>query len=199
MFGSDIRAMVPQIAMSAGTMLACACAEIVMGKHSNLGPINPHIDGKPAHGILKEFEQAKREIGQNPDSAAVWQPVIAQYPPTLIGNCQLAIEWSEVIVAEWLCDNKYAEYADKTERATRVISALTEQESIKSHKRHFHADYLADAGLRIARLENDSELQDLVLTVHHAAKLTFSGTPALKLVENQLGTSHITMLQSSKR
>ena len=36
MFGTDIRAVVPQIAMSAGTMIACACREILMGKHSNL-------------------------------------------------------------------------------------------------------------------------------------------------------------------
>ena len=37
MFGMDIRAIVPQIAMSAGTMIACACRTILMGKHSNLG------------------------------------------------------------------------------------------------------------------------------------------------------------------
>ena len=34
MFGTDIRAIVPQLALSAGTMLACACKEIIMGKHS---------------------------------------------------------------------------------------------------------------------------------------------------------------------
>ena len=38
MFSTDIRAIVPQLAMSAGTMVACACREIIMGKHSSLGP-----------------------------------------------------------------------------------------------------------------------------------------------------------------
>src|SRR6266404_6648794 len=33
MFGKDVRAIVPQIAMSGGTMIALACKEIVMGKH----------------------------------------------------------------------------------------------------------------------------------------------------------------------
>ena len=33
-----IRVLVPQLAMSAATMIACACNEIVMGKHSFLGP-----------------------------------------------------------------------------------------------------------------------------------------------------------------
>src|SRR5207249_4402223 len=55
MFGRDIRAIVPQIAMSAGTMLACSCKEIWMGKHSNLGPIDPHVNGIPAYGVLREF------------------------------------------------------------------------------------------------------------------------------------------------
>src|SRR6266496_143123 len=41
MFSDNIRAIIPQIAMSAGTMLACACKQIVMGKQSNLGPIDP--------------------------------------------------------------------------------------------------------------------------------------------------------------
>lgn len=35
MFGTDIRAIVPQLAMSAGTMIALACKSVVMGKHSS--------------------------------------------------------------------------------------------------------------------------------------------------------------------
>ena len=58
MFGMDIRAIVPQIALSAGTMIACACKEILMGKQSSLGPIDPQIGGIPAHGIVEEFKRA---------------------------------------------------------------------------------------------------------------------------------------------
>src|SRR5258708_540822 len=42
-FGHDIRAIVPQIALSAGTMIALSCREIIMGRHSSLGPIDPQI------------------------------------------------------------------------------------------------------------------------------------------------------------
>ena len=41
MYGTDIRAFVPHLALSAGTMIACACKEIFMGQHSSLGPIDP--------------------------------------------------------------------------------------------------------------------------------------------------------------
>src|SRR5665213_2680528 len=56
MFGDDIRAIIPQIAMSAGTMIACSCREVWMGKESNLGPIDPWVAGIPAAGILEEFK-----------------------------------------------------------------------------------------------------------------------------------------------
>ena len=46
-FGKNIIAIVPQMAMSAGTMLACSCKKIIMGKHSSLGPIDPQYGGIP--------------------------------------------------------------------------------------------------------------------------------------------------------
>lgn len=92
MFKQDIRAIVPQIAMSAGTMVACACGEILMGKHSNIGPIDPQFAGIPAHGIVEEFERARKEISEDPASIPIWQPIIARYHPTLIGECEKAIK-----------------------------------------------------------------------------------------------------------
>ena len=64
-----IRAIVPVAAMSAATMLALGCDEIIMGAHSQLGPIDPQFtittpDGPrsaPGQVILNQFEQAKEE------------------------------------------------------------------------------------------------------------------------------------------
>ncbi len=72
MFGTDIRAFVPQLAMSAGTMIACSCKEIVMGKQSNLGPIDPQFSGVPAYGVLAEFKKAVDEVKNNPASIPMW-------------------------------------------------------------------------------------------------------------------------------
>lgn len=46
-FGNNFRIIVPQLAMSAGTMIACAGKEIVMGNHSSLGPIDPQFNLNP--------------------------------------------------------------------------------------------------------------------------------------------------------
>lgn len=61
MFGKDLRVIVPQISMSAGTMIALSAKEIVMGKHSNLGPIDPQMGGLACQAILDEFKQAKED------------------------------------------------------------------------------------------------------------------------------------------
>jgi ClpP class serine protease len=47
-------------------MIACACREIVMGLHSSLGPIDPQMNGIPAHGVVEEFQQAADEIKADP-------------------------------------------------------------------------------------------------------------------------------------
>ena len=68
----DIRVIVPQLAMSGGTMIACASNKIVMGKQSSLGPIDPQFNGLPAHGILEEFKQAHEGIKKDNSKIALW-------------------------------------------------------------------------------------------------------------------------------
>lgn len=72
MFGNDIRVFVPQIAMSAGTMIALSAKEIVMGKQSNLGPIDPQFGGMSCAGIIEEFETALEDVKNDPKTANVW-------------------------------------------------------------------------------------------------------------------------------
>ena len=45
-------------------------------------------------------------------------------------------------------------------------------------------------------LEDDSALQDLVLTVHHAYMHTFSTTPAIKIIENHNGKAMVIFMGS---
>jgi hypothetical protein len=70
----SIRVIVPLQAKSAATMIALGADEIVMGRFSELGPIDPQIfvpipggQGRfaPAHAILRDFKRAKDEITQD--------------------------------------------------------------------------------------------------------------------------------------
>lgn len=64
MFHGDVRAIVPQLAMSGGTMIACSCKEIIMGKQSSLGPIDPQFNGVPAQGLIAEFKKRKKKLNK---------------------------------------------------------------------------------------------------------------------------------------
>ena len=101
-FGDDIRVIVPQLAMSAGSMISLAAKQIVMGKHSSLGPIDPQVNGVPAHGIIEEFQTAIKESAADPTRAPFWGAIIGKYHPTLIGECVKAIQWSEQLARDWL-------------------------------------------------------------------------------------------------
>lgn len=198
MFGNDIRAIVPQLAMSAGTMIACSCKEIVMGLQSSLGPIDPQFSGIAAHGIVEEFKRAYSEIKADPIAAAVWQPVIAKYNPTLIGECEKAIEWSENMVSEWLKRNMFNGLgaAEQLKAIDDVIKELGDHSVSKSHARHLSAKKCQEIGLKIVEMEKDSKLQDLILSVHHACIHTLGATNAFKIIENQDGIAFIQSAQN---
>ncbi|MCD8443270.1 S49 family peptidase [Tenacibaculum dicentrarchi] len=188
MFGTDFRVIVPQISMSAGTMIAFASKEIVMGKHSNLGPIDPQMGGLACQAVLNEFEQAKEDIKINPQSAALWQVIISKYHPTFLGACKQAIEWSEKMVSKWLEENMCSGDNDKV---TRIIETFANHNKQKSHARHISKQECMDVGLNITDLETNQDLQDAVLTTHHAFMHTFSNTFCVKIIENHNGIAYI--------
>lgn len=190
MFGRDIRAIVPQIAMSAGTMLACSCSGIVMGKQSNLGPIDPQMNGMPANGVLREFEQAAKEVKADPSRIAIWQPIIGKYHPSFLQECVNAIAWSKTVVTDWLETGMYHGDPKAATKAKRVVRELSDYKKMKTHGRHVHIDQCKAFGLKVTDLEADDTLQDLVLTVHHAFMQTMSEAGQVtKIVENQLGVA----------
>lgn len=195
MFGTDIRAIVPQLAMSAGTMIACACKAIIMGKQSSLGPIDPQFGNLPAHGIVEEFKRAADEISRDPSKVPVWQPIIARYHPTLIGECEKAIQWSNDMVREWLVRGMLAQHPDREAKATEIVTELSDHALTKSHARHLSAAKCAAMGLNVSMLEDDPRLQDAVLTVHHACVHTLAATPAFKMIENHKGVAFFQMAQ----
>lgn len=189
MFGKDIRAIVPHLAMSAGTMMACSCKSIVMANHSNLGPIDPQIGGLPAAAVKKEIERALRDIAAEPDRLKIWQFVFSKYNPTFIGQCEQAVTWSQEFVMDQLVSNMFDGEPDALDKATRIVEALSDVEENKSHSRHIHIDNCVSLGLKIEKLEDDNKLQDAVLTVHHCFMHSFALSGASKIVENHKGAA----------
>lgn len=195
MFDKDIRVIVPQLAMSCGTMIACASKTIIMGKQSSLGPIDPQFGGIAAQAVLDEFQMAIKNIELNPASAPLWQAIVSKYHPTFLLECMQAIEWSREMVKSWLQQNMFANEADPAAKAKTTIDTLSDHAGTKTHSRHLSATLCKSIGLNIQALEDDPKLQDLVLTVHHAFMHTFGLTGAIKIIENHKGTAIVLMQQ----
>jgi len=197
-----IRAIIPQNAMSAATMIACACDVIVMGKHSAIGPIDPQMTlprpngivyTLPAHSILADFERAKVEIAANQEAAKVWIPKLLEIPNGFLDLCSKTIELSKSKVAEWL--NTYMFNGSSENLGKGIADWLGDFNEHKTHGRPINYQLAREKGLEITLLEDDQELQDKVLSVFHATLVTFDVAPCVKLIENHLGKGSYTIVQ----
>jgi len=173
--------------MSAGTIMACCCKEIWMGKQSSLGPIDPQLRGIPAHGVVREFKRALKEIKEDPSRIVIWQQIVGQYKPTFLGQCENAIEWSNNFVQQQLAKCMFDGLPNKGRKARAAAKALSDYPTNKTHDRHFDVEECEKMGLVIKRLEDDEQLQDAVLSVHHCYMNLLMNTVAYKIIENHNG------------
>ena len=85
----------------------------------------------------------------------------------------------------------FRDAADGDKRARDIAEWISNHPTFKSHSRHLTRDELLRHGFVISPLEGDGKLQDLSLSVFHATAHTFTGTNAVKIVENHLGRAFI--------
>lgn len=190
---SDIRVIVPQMAMSAGTMIACAADSIVMGFHSSLGPVDPQINGIPAYNIINEFEQARKELADDPKNISYWKLLLDKYRPAMVKLAYDSIKLSDELLKKWLSDYMFSDLGEKKKLSVikKISSKLNENDNSKTHGRHFNIDFCKEIGLNVERLEDDNNLQDIVLSLHHSNMLTLSSAAAVKIIENHNEKSYI--------
>jgi hypothetical protein len=197
-----IRAIVPLYAMSAATMMALSADEILMGAHSQLGPIDPQLTiqtnegprSAPAQAIKDQFELATKEC-EDPNKLPAWLPILRSYAPGLLATCDDAAERAKQIVKGTLERYMFAGAADATEKATAAADWFGDAKTLLSHGRPVRRDEARDHEIDVKDLEDDGELQDAVLSVHHAALISMSTIPIMKLIENNRDRRFLQILQ----
>lgn len=183
-FGTNISVFVPHMAMSCGTLLAMCAQTIYMGKHSCLGPIDPALGGYRTDAIVEEFNQARKDIAENPNLALLWQPIISKYPMTLLGECKKATELARQVSQDWLCSGMLEGATDAQNRLDSILRLFAQHEISKTHDRHISAQAAQDAGLSVKLIEEDNTLQDLTLSLHHATTLLLREKRLSRLITN---------------
>ena len=135
----DVRFIVTGSAKSAATMLVMSGNRILMTDAAELGPTDPQImcggpRALPAGAIIDQFARAKKEIARDSSIAAAWLPILQQYGPSLLAECQNLIKLSETLVAGSkiegytpppVTDVPNTDVKVQTEEGSRDISATT--------------------------------------------------------------------------
>lgn len=198
----SVRVIIPLAAMSAATMWSLAADSILMGKHSQLGPIDPQVPNPqgqmvPAASILRQFKTAQEECAADPAKLSAWVPTLQQYFPGLLEICSDADKLSKTLVRAWMRDYMYKDLPDAEVKADQAADFFANTALHISHSRGIAREQLRQAlpDLEIENLEDNAELQDSVLSVFHAVSHTLAMSGAVKLIENHAGRRFVKQVQ----
>lgn len=205
---THIRFIVPSMAKSAATMIALSGDEILMPNSAELGPIDPQMlvpDGAgskmyvPAKALMTQFENAKKEITENPRAAFAWEPILRIYSPALYERCKIATDLSKKLVKEWMQKWMFANETppEKTRCASAVADYLADHDNFLSHGKRVSIEDLRAKRVVVSDLESkDPELWRHIEEAWYAVIHTFEGTGAFKLYESSDGQTWVRLLQT---
>ena len=121
-----IEVIVPYLAMSGGAMISLASDLLILGKPSQLGPIDPQLNirGKThsARAIQEGFERAKRDISKDVKLAHLWAPVLQSMGPSLVVEAEKALSYSKDLVVRWLNQRMFSDSSNENERKSKANS-----------------------------------------------------------------------------
>ncbi len=109
---------VPRYAKSAATLLCCAANEIHMGSLSELGPIDPQINGLPALGLKNSIEHIAELVAENPTSSEMF----AKYLQLSIEPIQIGYYERVAESAMQYAENLLSTHSENLPKAPSIIA-----------------------------------------------------------------------------
>lgn len=198
-----IEVIIPAYAMSAGTMISLSSHKLIMGRQSQLGPIDPQLPlgnsrYTSALAIKNQFLRAQNEILENKGNAHVWAPALASLGPALLQEAENAINYGEGVVKNWLLKNMFKDKDNKEELAAKAAEYFSQCEKNTSHGRRINRDEVRSQGIEVEDLESNQDLQETVMTLHHLFTLIFEKSPAAKIIAGSKGTNWVKNIPQQK-
>ncbi len=200
---SHIRFIIPSVAKSAATMMAMSGNQLVMDERSELGPTDPQMlmsrDGQlimaPAQAIKDQFQTAQEEVNRDPTKLPSWVPILREYGPALLAQCDNQMALSHRLVSQWLARYMFAGDPHGQQKAERVSKYLSDHNNFLSHARRVGINDLTPLGVNILDMRSDPALHEAVRDLYTAIMLTFGNTGAFKMFEND---KHEALIQAAQ-
>jgi membrane-bound ClpP family serine protease len=175
----EVVVIVPDRAMSAGTVLAMSGDAIMMDYYAVLGPIDPQVQNQsgnlvPALSYLVQFERLK-EKSQKGELTAAEIVLLQNLDLAELHSYEEARELSTALLEEWLATYKFKNWITtetsrkpvtpelRKKRAREIAEALSDNQRWHSHARTISMDVLTnDLNLKIDDFAADSELSERI-------------------------------------
>ena len=197
-----IEVIVPCVAMSAGAMLSLSSDCIIMGKQSQLGPIDPEVilneKFVTANDMITTFNKAKKEIAADPNLSLLWQPTLRDIKPGFIDGCEQALKSSEETLKRSLIERDLiimdSNDSGKEKVAKKLLKHLNgnyendndQNKKTRAHSRRIGIEDLKTIcfpnNLNIELLEDNQKLQDEVMSAYHLMTILFEHSPITKII-----------------
>ena len=190
---------VPGHAKSAGTILAMAGDEILMGRASSLGPIDGQIQlaggmrlsaGAFLEGIAKIKSEAERAGRLTP----AYIPILQNISPDEIQSCENVQTFSRHLVAEWLAEYKFKFWnrhsdgravtkEERRKRAGEVASALCSRSKWLTRDRSIKMGDLEKLRVKVVNYDDKADLSDAITRYYTLLRISFEMSSAYKIFE----------------
>ncbi|MEM6462313.1 MAG: serine dehydrogenasease [Pseudomonadota bacterium] len=156
----EVNFIIPDSAMSAGTVLVMCGDRILMDYYSVLGPIDPQVmsatTGKwvPALGYLDKFQEYVDKSSEGKLSAAELAFMVEKFDPAELDQFEKARDLSVDLLKKWLVRYKFKNWkvtetqgkkvtqAMRSERAAEIAKKLNKTSLWKTHSRGISMEVL---------------------------------------------------------
>jgi hypothetical protein len=176
-FYPDLWFIIPNFAMSAGTVLTMAGDRIFMDYYSILGPIDPQIakgdSFVPALGYLAKYKELIDKSSLGSLTTAEMGYLVERFDPAELYSYEQARDLSIDLLKEWLVKWKFKDWtvtettqtpvtnAMKQQRATEIAALLNNTDRWKSHLRGLSRDIIRnELNLKIDDFDSIQTMND---------------------------------------
>ena len=177
---NDISFVVPDAAMSAGTVWCMSGDRVYMDYSSCLGPIDPQVPAPgtqefiPAQGYLEKV----RELSEKPELTEADVVMLRGIDLARLSLYEQARELSLDLLQHWLVRYKFKDWKkhsgsgnavtpqEKSERANEIARILSDNSVWHSHGRAINIERLQILRLKVEDYSGEQELRQCIRTYH---------------------------------
>lgn len=184
-------------AKSAGTIMVMSSDDILMTETGSLGPIDAQVrigrSTVSAYDYMEWVEEKHKEANAkgrlNPFDATM----VAQINPGELRGVNHALKFAEDLVGKWLKQYKFKHWTQtetrkipvtdelRAQKAKEIAQKMTNHGAWRSHGRSIKIKDLEAIGLKITKVGEDTDLNDIVCRIQVVCRLLFTITSVYKI------------------